>query len=72
VDTSHPELLQAESPASPNLGVVSNCRVPHDGSGGARRGDEGRCSALSSVYKQIRHVLYITIYKLTLYKLMFN
>ena len=42
MDASHPELLQAEAPASPDLCVVSHCRAPHngpDGDGRRARGD---------------------------------
>lgn len=44
VDPSHPEFLQAEASARPDLGVVSNCRAPHNGPDGARQGMRGLVS----------------------------
>ena len=41
VDPSHPEFLQAEAPASLDLGVVSSCRAPHRGPDGAERETRG-------------------------------
>lgn len=41
MDTSHPEFLQAEAPASSDLGVVAHRGAPHDGPDGSGRGARG-------------------------------
>lgn len=47
--TSHPEFLQAEDPASSDLGIVSHCRVPPYGPDGTRCKTRGNSVCLPAL-----------------------